>query len=73
MKIFIISIVLSTKLSNYRNPYCLGGREENFKILSLAGFASSLTKLWFQRWLEGRWQCACKLMCDAIEPIMSPL
>ncbi len=24
------------------------------------GFASSLTKLWMERWLVGLWQCACK-------------
>jgi hypothetical protein len=26
-----------------------------------AGFASSLTKLWLERWLVGLWQCACKM------------
>ena len=29
-------------------------------ILSCVGFASSLTKLWFERWLVGLWQSACK-------------
>jgi hypothetical protein len=73
MKIYLISPVLSTIFSGCRIPYYLGGRKKKIKILSLAGFASSLTKIWLQRWLVGLWQCACKLKCDAIEPIMSQL
>ena len=30
-------------------------------FFSWVGFASSLTKLWLQRWLVRLWQCACKM------------